>query len=144
MIANNTIQAGIIAHLKANSALTTWLSNLSAGSEIREANYQGTTFIYPAIRAEVGTQSPGPETSSCYLTTGETPFTVSCFSEGDSSKQADVLADLVNAALIGKRITGTGFKSLIIQSDGMTHAARSAERVWRAVVLCRMQIYETT
>lgn len=143
MISNYVIQAAIVAKLKANSALTTWLSNLSAGSEIRESNYQGAKFTYPAVRVETGTQQPGPPTSHCYLTTGEVPFTVACFSESDSSKQADQLANLVNAALVGARISGTGFNSLIIQSDGMTHATRAAERVWRAVVLCRMQIYET-
>ena len=143
MIANNIIQAAIIAHLKANSALVTWLTNLSAGNEIRETNYQGALFTYPAVRAEVGSPLPGPDTSVCYLTTGEVPFTVACFSESDSSKQADILAGLVNAALVGTRINGTGFKSLIIKSDGLTHAARTAERVWRAVVLARMQIYET-
>ena len=143
MIANNNIQAAIIAKLKANTALTDWLTARSAGSEIRETSWQGAAFTYPAVRASVGTQQPGPDTSHCYLTTGEVPFTVLCFSESDSSQQADVLAGLVNAALIGQRLSGTGFRSLAIQSDGLTHAVRTGERVWRAVGLFRMQIYET-
>lgn len=144
MIANNVIQAAIIALLKANIALTDWLTALSAGNEIREGNYQGAAFSYPAVRAEAGTQQPGNETGHCYLTTGEMPFTVLSFSESDSSNQADELAGLVNAALMGKRVTGTGFKSLVIKSDGLLHAARTAERVWRAMGLYRMEIYETS
>lgn len=143
MIANNTIQAAIVAKLKANTALVNYLTAKSAGSEIRESSWQGAAFTYPAVRVESGTQQPGPDTSICYLTTGETPFTVLCFSEGDSSQEADELAALVNAALMGQRISGTGFASLLIQSDGLTHAARTAERVWRAIGLYRMQIYET-
>lgn len=143
MLANNVIQAAIVAKLKANTTLTDWLTNRSSSNEVREANYQGASFSYPAVRVEAGTQQPGPVNSVCYLTTGEIPFSVYCYSESDSSKQADVLAGLVNAALVGQRIQGSGFSSLIIQSDGLTHATRTAERVWRAVVLCRMQIYET-
>lgn len=143
MISNVAIQTAIIAQLKANTALVNWLTALSAGNEIRETNWQGTTFTYPAVRAAAGNQQPGPETSKCYLTTGETPFTVVSFSEHDSSQQADDLAALVNAALVGKRISGTGFRSLAIMSDGLTHAVRTTERLWRAVGLYRMQIYET-
>jgi hypothetical protein len=143
MIANSTIQAAIVAKLKADTTLTDWLTARSAGNEIRESNWQGAAFTYPAVRASVGTQQPGPDTSKCYLTRGEVPFTVLCFSESDSSQQADTLADLVNTVLLGQRLSGTGFRSLAIQSDGLTHAVRSAERVWRAVGLYRMQIYET-
>lgn len=142
MIANNTIQAAIITLLKADTALTNWLTALSAGSEIREGSWQGAAFTYPAVRAEVGPQQPGGETSHCYLTTGEVTFTALSFSESDSSNQADTLADLVNVALMGKRIAGTGFRSLVIKSDGLLHAARTAERVWRAMGLYRMEIYE--
>jgi hypothetical protein len=143
MIANNTIQAAIVAKLKTNSTLTTWLTAKSAGSEIRESSWQGTEYVYPAVRVETGTQQAGPENSVCYLTTGEIPFSVLSFSEGDSSQEADELAALVNAALVGQRITGSGFSSLLIQSDGLTHAARTGERIWRAIGLYRMQIYES-
>lgn len=143
MISNNVIQAAVVAQLQANTALTNWLTSKSATGEIREANYQGTQFVYPATRVDVGTQSPGPETSICYLTTGETTFTVLSFSEADSSKEADELTGLVNDALMGQRLSGTGFKTLAIQSDGLIHADRLAPRIWRATGLYRMQLYET-
>lgn len=143
MISPELIQAAIISHLKADAALVAWLTARSVANEIRESNWQGGAFSYPAVRAEAGSQLPGPAASVCYLTTGEVPFTLLSFDESDSSKEADTLAGMVNAALIGKRITGTGFNSLVIQSDGLTHATRTAERVWRAIGLYRMQIYET-
>jgi len=142
MIANDLIQAAIISALKADTTLTDWLTALNAGSEIRETSWAGVTFSYPAVRVQVGTQAPGPADSTCYLTSGEVPFTVLSFSESDSSQQADHLAGLVNAALIGARVSGTGFRSLLIQSDGLTHATRTGERTWRAIGLYRMQIYE--
>lgn len=143
MISNELFQAAVVAKLKANTALVNWLTALSAGNEIRETSWQGATFTYPAVRVEAGNQLPGPQTSVCYLTTGEITFTVQSFSESDSSKQADELAGMVNNALMGTRLNGTGFNSLSIQSDGLTHAARTAERVWRSVGLYRVQIYET-
>ena len=92
MIANNNIQAAIITKLKADTDLVAWLTARSASNEIRESNWQGAAFTYPAVRVQTGTQQPGPDTSHCYLTTSEIPFTVLCFSESDSSQQADILA----------------------------------------------------
>lgn len=58
MIANNVIQAAIIAKLKAYTALTTWLAARSKAGEIREAQYQGVVFEYPCVRVSVGDQTP--------------------------------------------------------------------------------------
>lgn len=141
MISNDTFQAAVVAKLKANATLANWLTSLGAGSEIRENQWQGATFVYPAVRVDVGTQTPvgdGP----CYLTTSEFTFTVLSFSESDSSKEADLLAGLVNAALVGRQLSGTGFKSLVIKSDGLTSASRTGERTWRAAGLYRVTIYE--
>lgn len=143
MIANNTIQAAIITHLKADTPLTAYLTAQAAANEIREIEWQAAQFVYPSVRVGTGTQVPDGPTSVCYTTNGEVTFTVVSFGEGDSSLQADELAGLVNNALIGTQITGSGFKSTVVQSDGLTHAARTGERVWRAVGLYRAYIYET-
>lgn len=143
MIANNLIQAAIISHLKANANLTAYLTAQAATNEIRELEWQAAQFVYPSVRVGIGTQTPDTITSVCYTTNGEVTFTVVCFGEGDSSLQADELAGLVNDALVGTRLSGAGFRSNVIQSDGLTHAARTGERVWRAVGLYRAYIYET-
>lgn len=141
MVSNEVFQAAVIAKLKANTTLTSWLTARGAGSEIRENQWQGAAFVYPAVRIDVGTQTPigdGP----CYLENSEVTFTVLSFSESDSSKEADVLAGLVNLALVGKQLSGTGVKSLVIKSDGLTSASRTGERTWRAAGLYRVTIYE--
>ncbi len=143
MIANNVIQAAIIAALKADTDLIAWLTAQSAGDEVRETQWQGAAFVYPAVRVEVGSQTPEIETSSCYETNGTAFFSILSFTEDDSSQSADILADLVNEAIFGKRISGTGFASLSIRSDGLTHASRTGERTWRAMGLYRMYIYGT-
>lgn len=142
MIANNVIQAAVITHLKADVSLTAYLTAQAAANEIREMEWQAAQFVYPSVRVGIGTQTPDSPTSVCYTQNGEVTFTVVCFGEGDSSYQADELAGLVNDALIGNRITGTGFGSMLVQVDGLTHATRTGERVWRTVGLYRMMIYE--
>jgi len=144
MIGNDLIQAAIVAGLKADTALVNWLTALSAGDEIRETQWQGTAFTYPAVRASVGDQLPDAGMGTCYLTSGEFTFTVYSYSESDSSRQADQLAALVNDALIGKRLNGTGFATMSIKCDGMAHATRMAERVWSAANIYRANLYETS
>lgn len=141
MISNDVFQAAIVAALKANTTLVDWLTDQGAGDEIRENQWQGAVFVYPAVRIDIGTQTPvgnGP----CYLENGEITFTVLSFSENDSSQEADILAGLVNGVLMGARVSGTGFKSLAIRSDGLISASRTGERTWRAAGLYRTQIYE--
>src|SRR5512144_3108228 len=107
MISNDLIQAAIISKLLTDTALIAWLTARGVADEIREAQYQGTEFNFPCVRVQVGSQQPdgnGP----CYTTTGETPFTIYCYSEADSSQQSDQLAGLVDDALLGKHIAGTG------------------------------------
>lgn len=140
MLSNDLIQAAIIDKLQADTALMAWLTGLSVSDEIREAFWQGTEFSYPNVRVQVGSQLAGGN-GPCYVMTGQTPFTIYCYSEADSSMQADQLAGLVEDALLGKHIAGSGFRTGPVLSDGLVHAARTGERVWQATFLGRMQLY---
>ncbi len=140
MLSNDLIQAAIITKLKANTALTNFLTAASAANEIREAQWQGREFVYPAVRVQVGTQAAGGN-GPCYVTTGQTPFTIYCYSEQDSSRQSDQLAGLVDDALLGLRLSGTGFRTGPVLSDGLVKAVRTGERTWQAIFLGRMQLY---
>lgn len=144
MIDNNDIQAAIITKLKANAGLTAFLTARSAAAEIRELEYQGAVFAYPTVRVGVGTLNAPGITESCYTEQGDVTFMVDAYSESDSSKEADQLAGLVADALIGSQLSGSGFRSLVIQFDGLVHAARATERIWRATSLFRTRVYETT
>ncbi len=140
MISNDLVQAAIVAQLKADTPLVDWLTARTSGSEIRETQWQGRTFSYPAVRVQIGAQLPGGN-GPCYVTTGEAPFTVLSFSEQDSSQQADQLMGLVNDALLGKHLSGSGFRTGPVLSDGLIKATRIGERLWQAVGLFRMQLY---
>lgn len=140
MISNDLVQASIIAKLKADTTLVAWLTVEGAGDEIREGQYQGRNFVYPAVRAQLGTQQPGGN-GPCYVTTGETTFMVQSFSESDSSQGADQLAGLVEDALLGKHLAGTGFHTGPVLCDGHIKAVRTGERVWQAITQFRMQLY---
>lgn len=131
MIGNNSIQAAIISKLKADVALTAWLTLAGSSDEIREAQWQGTDFELPAVRVNVGINAPFED--SCYPENCDVAFIVSCFSEEGSSSQVDQLMHLVCSALIGKRLTGSGWSSLSIRGDGNTGAVFDGEeKVWRS------------
>lgn len=137
MIDNNEIQAAIVAKLKANTALTTWLAARSTSSEIRESQFAGRDFLYPAVRVEIGTQTEEGN-PPCYSTL---PFTVYTYSEKNSSQEANELAGLVKDALLRKNVTGSGWRSQLIIADGMIAARRTSQKVWQAVNLYRMNVY---
>lgn len=129
MIRNDLIQAGLITKLKANTALTSFLTTAGAPDDIREAWFQGREFLYPNVRVELGTQTEEGN-PPCF---SGLPFTIYCHSENDSSQEANELAGLVNVALIRKVFTGTGFRSGIIQTSGSIAAIRASEQIWQAV-----------
>ena len=137
MIDNDLIQAALVAKLKANTALVNWLTTFSAQSEIRESQWQGRDFFYPAVRVELGTQIEEGN-PPCYSTI---PFTVYSYSEKDSSREANQLAGYVNDAILRKAVSSSGWISGIIIADGSIAARRVSERVWQAVNLYRMNVY---
>src|SRR5688572_30727847 len=104
MIDNDLIQAAIVAKLKANSPLTTWLAARSTAGEIREGQFQGREFLYPSVRVELGTQIEEGN-PPCYSTL---PFTIYAYSEKNSSQEANQLAGYVQDALLRKNVTGSG------------------------------------
>lgn len=126
MIPNDDVQAGIIAKLKANATL---VAALNSSSEIKENQYQGAEFLYPAVRVSVGTQTNDRRSPFCAF--GFLPFTVRVYSEQKSSQQADDILGKVNF-LHGTYITGTGFILNNIECIGLTGAIRISEQLWMA------------
>lgn len=129
-IANQNVQAGIVAKLKAATTLVAWLTARSVEDEIRENQWQGRDFVYPATRVDLLPQVPlgNPPCTS------EIGFNVHCFSESDSSRQADTLAGLVEEALARTAFTGTDFRSGRVRTESIVPANRTGERVWQATV----------
>jgi hypothetical protein len=129
VISPELIQAGIITHLKADTALVAWLTARSAEDEIRENQWQGRQFVYPAVRVDLLPQTE-PGNPPCY---SQSLFNVFVFTEGDSSKDCGILAGLVDTALLRKKFSGTGYNSGLVISLGTVPPIRTAERVWQAL-----------
>jgi hypothetical protein len=137
MISPELVQAGVVAKLKANTALIAWLTTYSAQNEIRENQWQGRTFVYPAVRVDLLTQTE-PGNPPCY---SQVLFNVFCFTEGDSSKDCAVLAGLLDTALIRKKFSGTGFNSGLVLTLGTVPPIRTGERVWQALGQFQTNLY---
>ena len=137
MIPNDDVQAGLITKLKADTDLTAYLTGQSATDEIRENQWQGVDFTYPAVRVDLTeqTEAGNPPCLSDLV------FSVHCFGEGNSSLEADHVAGLVMQALLRKAFVGTGFTSGIIANDSLVGAVRQAERVWRSTALFRTTLW---
>lgn len=137
MIPNQVIQADFITDLLAYSALT---GLLASAQEVREDQYQGTVFAFPAVRVAILNQTPiiGPEQCDLALLT----FSIRCFAEEASSKMADTLAGLANDRFHRRNFHGTGWLSWL-RSAGLIGAIRMDERVWRSEALFVGTVYPT-
>ncbi len=124
---NNEIQAALVAKLKAE---TTVLAGLSDTDEIREDQWQGTEFSYPAIRVRVISNVP-LKNSNCDQTNLNVGFQV--FSEDASSMQADEIAGIINVALHDKPFLQSGLL-IALRTDDLIPAIRSM-RTWKCEVL---------
>lgn len=127
MIDNSKIQAALMTRLKGDATL---VAKLSSSGDIKEAQWQGSQFVYPAVRVKLGTQTPQPG-DSC---NSNIPFTVSCFEENASSKKADELAGAVVALLHGACwcdiIQGVRFIS--VRTTGLVSAVREDATTWKS------------
>ena len=123
MLKNNDIQAGLITYLKAN---TTIVALLASGTSIKEDQWQGTTFVYPAVRIDLDAQLPKANCDG-----GEVTFSVLCYSEDASSQEADELAGTINDELHRKSFTSSSIR-YSIYSQGLIPAIREDDRTWRS------------
>jgi len=140
MISINQVQAAIVTALKESVPL-----GLVVGDEIRESQWQGTQFTYPAIRVDMEDSRQVGRGGQCVTTISAVPFNVVGFSEEASSQQADRIIGLVISALLNHQLTSADFSSGFVRMSraGQSSAKRATERVWRAVVGFEVNIYET-
>lgn len=131
MIPNDTVQASIISKLKNNSTITAALVGYgSDANQVKEAQWQGSDFLYPAVRVLIGTQTN--DRASPYCSFGFLPFTISVLSQKKSSQEADDLLGTINNQLHGSYATGVGMQLQHIECIGLTGAIRVSEQLWRS------------
>lgn len=129
MIFLDEIQASIISHLKATVSGSAYkLDN----DEIRERQWQGTQFVYPNVRIDVG--QCVPERSNCVKL--EINFDVLVFSEEASSYQASRIAGIISDALHDKSYTSEGLR-LSTWVSSLNPTVRTDESTWQASLSVR-------
>ncbi|NIM22357.1 MAG: hypothetical protein GTN64_08085 [Candidatus Latescibacteria bacterium] len=138
MISNDVVKADLVASLKANSTLTDSLvrQDGEGGVEsVKESQYAGTTFTYPAVRVRINRQIPITDRGPCDH--ARLSFSIRILTEGASSKDADEIAGVVNNHFHGnegggKFFQGTGWNTNL-RSSGLDAAVRTGEKAWMSV-----------
>lgn len=130
MISNALLQKALVAKLKADAALVVLLSN--SDIEIREQQWQGRAFTYPAVRVNLLQQLPMFAMDPCQWFS--LAFSVFVLSEDRSSFEADNIASVVNGVLheAAWSETADDYRFHKCRSIGLNSAIRMSERVWRA------------
>jgi hypothetical protein len=127
MYSNYRVRTGLVNFLKNNSAIIGLVSD-----EIRERQYQGTDFTYPAVRIRILQQKP-PMDVNCNWT--DLQFAVQSYSESSSSEESEKMEAEVTNFLDKKTISYDGIKIYALHCAGMLEAQRIDERTWMAETL---------
>ncbi len=138
MLSNAVIQADIVADLKAFSSL---VSRLKDANEIKEDQYQGTQFAYPAIRIALGRQVPYRVPELCDHMT--LTFSIRVYSELTSSMEADEIAGIIANRYHRFFFRGTGWTGYMMRT-AVVSAALWTEKLWRAEAFFQVHVYPTT
>lgn len=144
MITNSQFQEALISRLKDNTraeiaALHAALAGADS-SEVRENQFQGTEFSYPAIRVHINYNNPLDGTPC--REDGRFYFSITSWSEDPSSKEADDIAGLVAEALDETIIDETDFRTGNISRENLNSAIRIGARLWRGEAFFRTTAYQ--
>jgi len=145
MIINSQIQEALIRRLKDNTQYGIPALHLALGideeEKIRENQFQGTQFVYPAIRVNLTYLNP-TENTPCRDDIFRSYFSIVSFSEGTSSLEADTIAGLVAEALDEEMLNETTFRTGNISLGSVNAAIKIGPRLWRAETFFRISIYQ--
>jgi len=123
---NDEIQAALLAYIKDKATITAVITS----TEMREDQWQGTTFTYPAIRIRM--ISNVPSDTNCNYNNISVSFMV--FTENASSQEADRIAGIINQALHDKSFVSNNI-AIFLRTTNLIPAFRSDIRTWRSEVL---------
>ncbi len=131
MISDEVIQAAIIAKLRTLTTLTDLLGDKVSG--VKEFQWQGDTFSYPALRLDLESNDWSfDDYGRC--TAQDVEFSLYFYSEERSSKQCSQLKGTAINLLVGKGFTQNGlrFGEVRITQGGNVPAIREDEVTWRS------------
>lgn len=130
---NNEIKAAIVARLKDSSTIVAELSN---SRDIKEAQWQGTEFVYPAIRVLVRTNDHPNNDCDYTLVTAS----VLVFSEEYSSLEADRIAGIIRDVLHKKSFTSNSVAFTGMRVTNLVPAIRNSRNTWRSEAILRSTV----
>lgn len=122
MIPNDEIQAALLDYAKSKSSIT---GALTDSDEIREDQWQGREFSYPAVRIRLIAN----RSLECNQ---EIEFAWQVFSENSSSQQADDICGIINDEFHRKSFVSNGIRFTGVLCSNLVPAIRIDERTWRA------------
>lgn len=104
----NDVQAAIYAYLRAKPQLTSLLAN---AGQIKELQWQGQDFVYPAVRISVDFM---PAVNGCQ---DRADIYIDVFSELKTSDQASTIAGVIQGIFHRKPFTSAGvsFFSVVVE-----------------------------
>jgi hypothetical protein len=129
MLNTNDIQEAIIKYLKADVTL---VAMLKSSGEIKEDNWQGVAFAYPAVRVDIRNQEAGNVENTCNYSL--VTFTVLCYSEQKSSKEANNIAWRVLELFHDHSFSYDGLYFTHVLNTGLIPAMRKDDKTWVAEV----------
>jgi len=103
----NDVQAAWILYLKSQTSITSLLAN---SGQIKELQWQGTEFVYPAVRFSVDFL---PAVNRCL---DKAEIMIEVYSEKKTSDQASDIAGAIYLLLHGKpfKVNGIQFPTVIV------------------------------
>jgi len=130
MLSPYDIQAALIALLKADPLL---VAALPVADAIKEAEWRGTDFDYPAVRVDITGGSPQGNGACAEQWIG-LAGSIIVLSKVDSSAECLTLLGLVQNALQRERLTGAGMTGLEMKIDSVAYPFRELN-LWRGEIL---------
>jgi hypothetical protein len=126
-IDNEQFKAAIIAEMKGRSVITSVLSSVE---EIRESQYQGTTYGYPNVRVRVIENVPYGS-SGCYH---KIQVGIQVNSEEKSSKEADHISGIIGKELHDSSFSQNGI-TISLRLTNLIPSLRVETQTWRSELL---------
>lgn len=136
MIDTWRILADLIAALRGKATVT---SLLDSATEVREINYMGDEFGYPAIRVRIDTHEPmrGPEPCDNSIAI----FSIFVYTEDASSLTCQEITAAVKDFLHRSQLAGIGYNIATILSTGISAPAPTGPQTWMQRSGYRANIY---
>jgi len=130
------LKGALVSYLKSKSTIT---DLLDSAADIKEEQWQGRDFSYPAVRVHISSWQPGP--TDCSF--AEFDASVTCFSEQASSAECDKLSGIISNVLhegaFSQTVESQNLK-IIIWISVLIPAVRRDSRTWISQILLKGRI----